>query len=81
MDEDQLFLHEIESPAGNRRSTELKAIRGDLDLIKRRLTALPTLKQLFRFGIWVALGLCVLALAGPRMWTRWVWDCGPLLNP
>ena len=35
-------------------------------------------RELIRFGIWVALGLAVLALVGLYMWTRWVWECSLL---
>jgi hypothetical protein len=31
-----------------------------------QIAALPTRRELIRFGVWVALGLCVLALVGLR---------------
>jgi hypothetical protein len=40
-----------------------------------RIAELPTRRELIRFGIWVALGIGVLALIGLHMWTRWVWAC------
>jgi len=40
--------------------------------------ALPTRRELIYFGVWVALGLCVLAMIGLQMWTRWVWARGSL---
>jgi hypothetical protein len=54
------------------------AIKTDLEFIMARIAALPTRRELIHFGIWVALGLCVLALIGLRMWMNWVWACSPL---
>jgi hypothetical protein len=44
----------------------------------QRIAALPTRRELIHFGVWVALGLCVLAMIGVHMWLRWVWECSLL---
>jgi hypothetical protein len=80
MDEDQLFLCPTKPPpAGIAEDTY--RITDDLDFIKKQLSQLsriPTRRELIHFGVWVALGLCVLALIGLRMWMNWVWACSPL---
>jgi hypothetical protein len=40
-----------------------------------QIAALPTRRELIRFGVWVALGLCVLAMVGLEMWWRYVSAC------
>ena len=77
-DEEQLFLHPAEPHVPNRTRDDLYGIYDDLELIKKQLAQMPTLKQLCRFGVWVALGLCVAALIGVQMWWRWVWACSLL---
>ena len=49
-----------------------------IEFIMARIAALPTRRELIHFGVWVALGLCVLALIGLKMWLNWVWACSPL---
>jgi multisubunit Na+/H+ antiporter MnhB subunit len=41
-----------------------------------RIADLPTRRELIRFRIWVALGLCVAALIGLLMWERVIAACG-----
>jgi hypothetical protein len=65
-------------PLRNPGDFDLGAIKTDLEFLMERLSKLPTRRELVRFGVWVALGLCVLALIGLRMWTRWVWACSLL---
>ena len=66
-DENQLY---IEAPPYRPRPvTEMLPA----DLIAERLAQIPTRHELIRFGVWVALGLCVLAIIGLQMWWRWVW--------
>jgi hypothetical protein len=48
------------------------------DLLLERLAQIPTRRELIRSRIWVALGLCVLAIIGVQMWWRWVWACSLL---
>lgn len=50
----------------------------ELEFIMQRIAALPTRRELIHFGVWAALGLCVLALIGLRMWSQWVWACSAL---
>jgi hypothetical protein len=69
--------NDIPSPPANRYEPRL-ATEQDLEFIMARIAALPTRRELIRFGVWVALGLCVLALVGLRMWMNWVWTCSPL---
>jgi len=45
-----------------------------------QIAALPKRRELIHFGVWIALGLCVLALVGLRMWDRYIshpFVCGP----
>jgi hypothetical protein len=65
-------------PLRNPGDFDLGAIKTDLEFLMERLSKLPTRRELVHFGVWVALGLCVLALIGLRMWTRWVWACSLL---
>ena len=62
----------------DRRYEPRLATEEGLEFIMARIAALPTRRQLIHFRIWVALGLCVLALIGLRMWMNWVWACSPL---
>jgi hypothetical protein len=62
----------------NPEDINLGRIQTDLEFLIEPVSKLPTRRELIRFGVWVALGLCVLALIGPRMWTRWVWECSLL---
>jgi hypothetical protein len=71
-DEDQLFLRSTRPP----RYDERHPLGSDLEFIMRRIAALPTRRELIHFGVWVALGLCVLALVGLRMWDRYISACG-----
>jgi len=68
MDEDQLFRQPAKPP----RFDERPLTRSDLELISEQIATLPTRRELIRFGVWVALGLCVLALVGLRMWQRYI---------
>jgi hypothetical protein len=77
MDEDQLFLRPCQPPSAVTSEGEYQRA-GDIAFIKAQLAQLPTVKQLCRFGVWVALGFCVLALIGLRMWMNWIWACSPL---
>jgi hypothetical protein len=77
MDEDQLFLHPAKPPPAGI-SEDAYRITDDLDFIKKQLSQIPTRRELIHFGVWVALGLCVLAVIGVHMWLRWVWECTPL---
>jgi hypothetical protein len=43
--------------------------------IIERIAAPPTRRERVRFGVWVALGLGVLAMIGLRMWSRHVSAC------
>jgi hypothetical protein len=61
-DEDQLFC----DPLARRGLTS--GIRSHLEFVMERIAALPTRRKLICFGVWVALGLCALALVGLRMW-------------
>jgi hypothetical protein len=70
MDEDQLYLRPPTPP----RYDERHPTGSKLGFIMEQLATLPTRRELIRFGVWVALGLCVLAMIGLRMWTRWVWE-------
>jgi hypothetical protein len=66
-------------PTLNERRYEPRlATEEGLEFIMQRIAALPTRRELIHFGVWVALGLCVLALIGLRMWMSWVWACSPL---
>jgi hypothetical protein len=74
MDEDQLYLRPRSPPSYDERhptGAELESLMG-------RIAALPTRRELVRFGVWVALGLCVLATVGIEMWWRRVWECSLL---
>ena len=62
----------------DRRYEPRLATEEGLEFIMARIAALPTRRELIHFGVWVALGLCVLALIGLRMWMNWVWACSPL---
>ena len=53
------------------------ATEEDLEFIMARIAALPTRRHLIHVGVWIAMGLGVLALLGVHMWLRWVWECGP----
>lgn len=80
MDEDQLFLRPAKPPPAGI-SEHTYRIIDDLDCIKAQLSQLsriPTRRELIHFGVWAALGLCVLALVGVRVWMGWVWACSPL---
>ena len=70
-DEDQLFLRPRQPPTYDERHP----LGSDLEFIMRRIAALPTQCELIRFGVWVALGLCVVALVGLRMWDRYIAAC------
>jgi hypothetical protein len=74
MDEDQLYLHPRSPP----RFDELHLTRRDLEFIVEKIAALPTRWELIRFGVWVALGLCALAIVGDEMWSRYVAACNSL---
>jgi hypothetical protein len=66
-------------PTLNERRYEPRlATEEGLEFIMQRIAALPTRRELIHFGVWVALGLCVLAMIGVHMWLRWVWECSPL---
>jgi hypothetical protein len=71
MDEDQLFLRPTSSP----RFDERPLTRSDVEFIMGQIAALPTRRELIHFGVWVALGLCVLAMVGLEMWWRYVSAC------
>ena len=73
-DEDQLYLRPRRPP----RYDEQNPYGSELEFIMERIAALPTRRELIRFGVWVALGLCVLALIGLRIWLNWIWACSPL---
>jgi hypothetical protein len=77
MDEDQLFLPPCTKPPPGGISEAEYQCAEDMAFIKAQLSRLPTRRELTRFRVWVALGLCVLALIGLRMWLNWVWACGP----
>jgi hypothetical protein len=72
-DEDQLYV-EVPPYTPARHVTEMVPA----DLLLERLAQIPTQRELIRFRIWVALGLCVLAIIGVQMWWRWVWACSSL---
>ena len=65
-------------PRRNPEDINLGRMQSDLEFLIRRVSGLPTRRELIRFGVWVALGLCVAALIGLRMWTRWVLECSLL---
>ena len=46
------------------------ATEAGLEFIMGQIAKLPTRRELIHFVVWVALGLCVLALVGLRMWDR-----------
>jgi hypothetical protein len=71
-DEDQFYLLPRTPPSYDERHP----LGTDLEFIMRRIAALPTRRELIHFGVWVALGLCVPALVGLRMWDRYVAACG-----
>jgi hypothetical protein len=71
MDEDQLLLRPPRPP----RFDERPLRRSDLEFVMEQIAALPTRRELIRFGVWVALGLCVLALVGLQMWDRYISAC------
>jgi hypothetical protein len=75
MDEDQLHLRPRTPPRYGERHPTVS----EREFIMEQLATLPTRRELIRFGVWVALGLCVLAMIGLRVWTRWVWECNSLL--
>jgi hypothetical protein len=75
MDEDQLYLR----PRALPRYDERRPTVSEREFIMEQLATLPTRRELIRFDVWVALGLCVLAMIGLRVWTRWVWECNLLL--
>jgi hypothetical protein len=80
MDGDQLLLSPAKPPLAGISEAEYRIIH-DLDCIKAQLSQLsriPTRRELIHFGVWAALGLCVLALVGVRVWMGWVWACSPL---
>jgi multisubunit Na+/H+ antiporter MnhB subunit len=52
------------------------ATEAGLEFIMERIADLPTRRELIRFRIWVALGLCVAALIGLLMWERVIAACG-----
>jgi hypothetical protein len=54
--------HDYRPPAG------FFAIEEGQKFIMQRITKLPTRLLVVRFGVWVALGLCVLAIIGLQMW-------------
>jgi hypothetical protein len=66
------------SPLAERRYEPRLATEEDLEFLMARIAALPTRRELIHFGVWVALGFCVLALVGLKMWMDWVWACSPL---
>jgi hypothetical protein len=70
--------HHTVMPRRNPEDINLGAIKTDLEFIMERLSKLPTRRELIRFRIWAALGLCVAALIGVHMWTQWVWECSLL---
>jgi len=72
MDEDQLYLTPRTPPKYNERHP----LGSDLEFIMGRIAALPTRRELIHFGVWVALGLCVLTLVGLQMWDRYISACG-----
>jgi hypothetical protein len=71
MDEGQLYMR----PRNLSRSDERHPTGTELEFIKEQIGALPTRRELIRFGVWVALGLCMLALVGRRMWDRYSSSC------
>jgi hypothetical protein len=62
-------------PFGERRYEPRLATEAGLEFIMGQIAKLPTRRELIRFEVWVALGLCVLALVGLRMWDRYVSAC------
>ena len=71
MDEDQLFRQPAKPP----RFDERPLTWIDLEFISEQIATLLTRRELIRFGVWVAPGLCVLALVGLRMWQRYIQAC------
>ena len=70
-------LH-LPTPRRNPEDINLGRIRSDLDFLIERVSKLPTRREVIRFRVWAALGLCVAALIGVHMWLRWVWACSLL---
>jgi hypothetical protein len=70
-------LH-LPTPRHNPEDINLGRIQADPDFLIKRVSKLPTRRELIRFRIWAALGLCVAALIGVHTWLRWVWACGLL---
>jgi hypothetical protein len=58
-------------PLGERRYEPRLVTEAGLEFIMGQIAKFPTRCELIHFRIWVPLGLCVLALIGLRMWTRW----------
>jgi hypothetical protein len=73
MDEDQLFLR----PARPPRFDERHLTRSNLEFVMEQIAALPTRRELIRFGVWVLSGFSVAALAALHMWDRYISACGP----
>jgi hypothetical protein len=66
------------SPIGERHyqpRSNFPATEAGLEFIMGQIAKVPTRRELIHFGVWVALGLCVLALVGLRMWYRLVSAC------
>ena len=54
--------HRPVMPRRDPEDINLGRIQSDLEFLIQRVSTLPTRRELIRFGVWVALGLCVLAL-------------------
>jgi hypothetical protein len=72
MDDDQLCLRPRNPPRYNERHPT----GSELEFIMGQIAKLLSRRELIRFGVWVALGLCVLAMVGMRMWDRYISACG-----
>jgi hypothetical protein len=59
-------------PLGERRYDPCLATEAGLEFIMGQIAKLPTRCELIHCGVWVALGLCVLAVISIEMWSRYV---------
>ena len=70
-DEDQLYLHHSSRCAVGARP-DLVAIADDLAFMNAQLIRIPRRADFIRVGIWIALGLAVLAIIEVEMFWRYV---------
>jgi hypothetical protein len=59
-------------PLDERRYEPCLATEAGFEFIMGQIAKLPTRRELIHFDVWVALGLCVLAIISIEMWSRYV---------